>query len=69
MNEETRQPTSETAEVVRKLVVPDTEPKSEEGKRNPTKTERDLKPEILTSAGEESVEEHETVRKPIVPDA
>lgn len=69
MSEERQRPTDENAEAVRKLVTSNAPMESEEGKRNPIKTERDLNAEIIAKAGEESVEAGDTVRKSIVPDA
>ena len=65
---ESTQPPTELPTTVRKLVVP-VEPPTEPqvGKRSPTKTERDLPPEVL--AARSTSDDMEMIRKLVVPDA
>ncbi len=68
MNEsnESAQPPIDQVEAVRKPIVPIASPiKSPEGKRSPTKTERDLPPEVLAAVA--TPVEGEVVRKLVVP--
>jgi hypothetical protein len=68
MNEsnESAQLPIDQVEAVRKPIVPIASPiKSPEGKRSPTKTERDLPPEVLAAVA--TPVEGEVVRKLVVP--